>query len=501
MPARSRYEIPWVLGTMACIVLLYLTPLFEAYLFADEMSYYRSRGFLETIRDVSQYVGRPGAGLVMAVFDDALLLGEAGLRALRLVSLAMSLLAAAASWALLRRLDIPPPRAALLLVFLWSQPALAVYHAYLSLMPYWLGVYCALASFAIFHARAATPMTFREGMLHGALFIAALGTFQATAFFVLPFLAYHSLISHRQGVVSRCVFLLLALATATVVYTAGFKVMTSLGLGGYGPAQSLMSLDDLSYFVGPGYLGIFEFWNYAIPLDLGTGTKRQVMAFVALSTGFLILAAALTDIMRDAARAANWSIAMACLLASFVPIAAAGGDPRQHLAIAAVPTLTLIAYRSAVLIIDSLVARNARAVRGAFGIGAAAIVGVVALGSAAGVYRGIVAPYALHFQFTRAALAEGGHEIVRLTVMVPPEGYAWCRVEPCSGFFGRRIPGEWHITREAFYRFVALHSGRNTDFDIVFLAAEQAAGEPIEGVSLDWTDIDLDDLGAASYID
>ena len=125
------------------------------------------------------------------------------------------------------------------------------------------------------------------------------------------------MISHRHGAVSRSFFLLVALAAATIVYTAAFKVMTTLGLGTYRLAQELMSAEAPSFLVGAGYLGIFEFWNHILPLALGAAMKTAVLASVAMSIFVLILAAALSDFMRDKARMANWGIAIACLPASF----------------------------------------------------------------------------------------------------------------------------------------------------------------------------------------
>lgn len=472
-------------GAIALILaLVYASPVLTAYLFNDEMNYFRAEGagIVQEILYWSRFAGRPVAGPVMSLIHDALVMGEPGLQMLRVAGVVASVAGAIAAFALLRRLEIPHLHAALLVVFIWAQPAFAVYPAYVALMPYWIGIYAAFLSFALFHQRRDARLGPVEIISHAALLLIGFLTFQATPFMALPFLAAFT-IGDADGRYRRRVLAYLAIVVGTTAaYTAGFRLASeTLGIGVYSRANNLMEAEPELLAIGPGYLGPFEFWNYPFAVTLPEGLKGWLLvATLAAFAGMCIAAIAAEKAMKRPVLV-RWSAVLACLLLSYLPIVASGGEGRQHIAIAVAATWILVAYSAARI----LLARRAAPLGPAVPALAAALVLWSAVGAGLGLERSIVATFGGFYETVETRLAAADGAVPEIVVRMPSEAPA-CRAEPCSGFFGLKVPGEWHASRARFFQFAAREAGLPGDTPVRFVTADDAPATAEGGVFIDW---------------
>lgn len=467
----------------AFILIVYRDPLIYVYLFADEFEFFGDyEGFLREVITMGGFSGRPVQGAVIFFIKEGVFEGASGVQIVRIAAFLASTVALIASFWLLLRMGLSHVSAGLLTAFLWVQPAIAGFHAYFSILPYWVGLYCGIGSFAVFLANRDKPMSRREGLTHFVLFGIALCTFQATPFVVLPFAALFLLRDGSKALRLRTVYLVGILVGAAALYSVGFKILQEFfpTLGNYHLLLKLANETGLLKYWGPGYLAVFEFWNYPVPLQFAPGVKTSLL--VAAAALFLMLAvvAMARDVARDRSQFLNWASAFVMLGLCFAPIFTSGGDARQHLAVAAVFCWILIAYHAFTVLIPP---RHVPVMR----ICAVVMVLYAALGASFGLQRGITGPYGAFMQLAQHEFRQSAaSDNAAIHVVLPTSGFERCLAEPCTGFFGRHLPGEWHLQRPEYYRFVAYTAG-GSGTEAVRFTRPGDLGMPVDGEArIDW---------------
>jgi hypothetical protein len=460
------------------LLALYSSALTSTYLFGDESGLFSSirirEGVFDGIARNGIAHGRPIAGAAYELISDVGRLGEFGLSLLRWGQFAASVAGAVLSLLLLRRLGLATATATLLLIFIWSQPALAIFHAYFMLLPYWIGLYAAILSAWMFVERQGAPFTVGEAVLHGGLFLVGFLTFQMTPFFVLGFVAFHCLTAPDRR--ARQVSLLSVLVAVTAIYTIGFKIgETQFGLGTYKGAQKLLESNPASILAHANFLSVFEFWNY--PFPVARIEHRPALLLLAAAVWLsVVLAGAVVEIRRDRRRLAAWLLAAACVALAFLPVVA-DGTPRQHMLPPVLCAIVLVGFYAGRVVM-------AERPRPRLAAAAVIVVAVVAAGAGLQFQRALIGRYAEIFSFAQvSAAARPGTAATPVAVVLPRERVG-CTREPCSGYFGRVFPGRGPLMLDGFYEAALAFAG--LDRSLPPLYVERIEEAPEGAAIIDW---------------
>lgn len=430
------------------------------YLFADE-TYAFSQAWiqgnpLDRVIAVTQSQGRPILGVFYALMTQAIRLDETGLQLLRVIAFTLSLSVAGYLYHLLRKLEIPSAHALLLVTFVWSQPAFSLFHAYLYLAPFWLGIFASLFSFSLFLKNSNRSLHWKETLGHLLLALSGLLVYQMTPFFLLGLLAFSVLESKPAGI-ARHVRLFGILIGAATLYTVAFKVSQQMfGFATYGHAKGLLDAKGIADFLAPGYLYVFEFWNYPIPLLLRHDTKVALLASAAVIWFAVVAGALVAEVRESRGNWKNWLFALVFCATSFLPIIADRATGRQHLFLPAVLSLVLVFYYAA----RRLASPHQKKLLRPLALG---VVALVAAGANLGYQRALVGPATRLFSFIQYEMINQANQASRRIVVVGVEnavkGYARRCHEPCTAFFGRRLQTTFHLSRKGLYEVAMRFSG------------------------------------------
>jgi predicted membrane protein len=469
----------------ATIFALYSSSLATVYLYADEIAAFSSamvkRDVVTSFLKLGESHGRPLTGAAYSLMADAIVFGEYGLQGLRMLQFVLSLLVAIYVFFVMQVLRIKPNHALLLTIFLWSQPAVAVYHVYFKLAPYWLGVFCSLLAFSIFLVRKHKPYDWREGITYFVLFGIGLLTFQMTPFFFLGFLAFDILKDRDDRFFARHVKFFLVFLGTVALYTVAFKIVSELyGVGGYGRARLLLNPTDISHFFNSGYLFLFEFWNYLIPVEISEETKLKLLAITAVAWVLLIAMAVVVDRRTQKKCLRRWTLALACTGASFLPIVSDVASGRQHLFLATVPALLLLAYYAGTRIVPERWAGWVKPIL-------VACLCLVVTGGSLGYQRGLVGPAARLFDFVQTEAVNQMRPGVKRILVIRPgadEMKGLCKYEPCTSLYGRRMSTYYHLRRRPLYRTVLRLTGLPSRLPIDFV--DRNTSFQTDAITIDW---------------
>ena len=468
-------DVAYLLILSVTIFALYSASLSTMYLFADEVNAFSAgaveRGVGDGFLALGRIFGRPITGIAYSLIADAIVFGEYGLQGLRILQFVLSLLAAFYVFFVMRALGIKPVHALLLTIFLWSQPAVAIYHIYFRLAPYWLGVFCSLLAFSIFLLRNQKPFDWRESITYVVLFSIGLLTYQMTPFFFLGFLAFDILNDRDDRCIARHAKLFLVFLGTVAFYTVAFKITSELyGFGNYFKAQQLLKSTDISQFFSSSYLFVFEFWNYLIPVEISKETKSNLIAITAVGWVLLIAMAVVADLRQKKNSLRCWALALACTGASFLPIIADSASGRQHLFLAALPALLLTAYYAGTRLVPKHWVGWAKPIL-------IACLSLIVAGGSLGYQRALVGPAARLFDFVQIEAVNQMHPGVKRVLVIRPsvgEMRFVCRYEPCTRFYGRRMALHWHLGRYALYQTALRLAGLPPRLPVKFVARDKA---------------------------
>ena len=481
----ERSQVVHLLILSVTIFALYSSSLATVYLFADETFAFSTtlveRDVVSGFVSAAKSAGRPLAGVAHSLIADAIVFGEYGLQGLRILQFVLSLLAAIYVFFVMQALGIKPGHALLLTLFLWSQPAVAIHHVYFYLAPFWLGVFCSLLAFSIFLVRKQEPLDWREGTAYFVLFGIGLCIYQMTPFFFLGFLAFGILKDRDDSYLARHAKLFLIFLGTVALYTVAFKISFELyGAGSYRQAQQLLNLTDIGRFFSSGYLFLFEFWNYLIPVEISEEAKLKLLAITAVAWALLIAMAIVVDLRKQKKSLRRWTLALACAGASILPIVADDATGRQHLFLAALPALLLLACYAGTRLVPERWAGWAKPIL-------VACLCLVAAGGSLGYQRALVGPAARLFAFVQTEAVNQMHPGVKRVLVIRPsvgDMKGLCKYEPCTRFYGRRMATHWHLERRALYQTALRLAGLPPRLPVKFVARDKAF--QTDAITIDW---------------
>ena len=464
---------------------LYSSSLATVYLFADETYAFSTtmveRDVVSGFLSAAVAAGRPLAGAAHSLIADAIVFGEYGLQGLRILQFVLSLLAAIYVFFVMRALRIKPGHALLLTIFLWSQPAVAIHHVYVYLTPLWLGVFCSLLAFSIFLVRKQKPYDWREGVTCFVLFVIGLCIYQTTPFFFLGFLAYDILNDRDDRYLERHAKLFLVFLCTVALYTVAFKIASEIyGAGSYRQAQQLLDPTDIGRFLTGNYLILFEFWNYVIPVEISENAKLKLLAITAVAWALLIATAIVVDLRKQKKSLRRWTLALGCTGATILPIIADGATGRQHLFLAALPALLLLAYYAGTRLVPERWAGRAQTTL-------VACLCLVAAGGSLGYQRALVGPAARLFAFVQTEAVNQMHPGVKRVLVIRPrigDTKRLCRYEPCTAFYGRFMLTNWHLEQRGLYQTALRLAGLTPRLPVNFVARDKAF--QTDAITIDW---------------
>lgn len=467
------------------IFALYSSSLANVYLFADETYAFTTtlveRDVVSGFLEAAIAAGRPLSGAANSLIADAIVFGEYGLQGLRILQFVLSLLAAIYVFFVMRALRIKPGHALLLTIFLWSQPAVAIHHIYVYLAPLWLGVFCSLVALSIFLVRKQEPYDWREGITCFVLFGIGLCIYQMTPFFFLGFLAYDILKDRDDRYLERHAKLFLVFLFTVALYTVAFKIVSEVyGTGSYRQAQQLLNPTDISRFFSGNYLFLFEFWNYVIPVEISENAKLKLLAITAVAWALLIASAIVVDLREQKKNLRRWTLALGCTGVTILPIVADGATGRQHLFLAALPALLLLAYYAGTRLVPERWAGWAQSTL-------VACLCLVAAGGSLGYQRALVGPAARLFAFVQAEAVNQMHPGVKRVLVIKPrlgDTKGLCRYEPCTVFYGRFMLANWHIEQRGLYQTALRLAGLTPGLPVDIVARDKAF--QTDAITIDW---------------
>lgn len=466
MPSLRIVSSIYLFAIISIIIILYHNSIIHTYLFADEFGIYRFHklSIYFTLENSFNNHGRPISQFFYRVFGRALYIGENGITLIRIIQLLLSISAALISFRLLSNISVPRRHALLLIVFMWSQPAFAIHHAYFMLAPYWLGV---LASLCTLHLCLNDYLEGRNGtkfILYSVLFLIGFLTYQASPFFVVGFVALCFLKNNIKNS-KKYILILLALMSSMILYTLVFKILNLVyDMGSSRVEKAFDAYSIISAPFNAAFYTVFEFWNYIFPTKLDRSVKTSLIIFSAIVWIVVVLSAAILEIKRQPDRRANWIMAAICVALSFLPVVADGATGRQHVFLAAVPALSLTAYYSALVLLPE--GTRARL----YPLVLASLL-IVAVGANFSYVRGLISPATRLFEYTRNSLAkfdETQFSEIRIRVPSLKEGRRFCPQDPCTRFYGRRLQIGHISKRKSLYRSVLMLNGQSPDVRIVF---------------------------------
>jgi len=430
--------------------------------------------------------GRPIAYSVYATYFALNMHG--GLFWIRLSQVVMTIGAAAFFFHLLRRRAVGPAMAAAIVVFLWSQPALAVSSAYSNNAPYWFGV-CGgwFAFLLIYDAPGAAPER-RRWLAAGMLLFAGYLTFQAAPYGALAPAAFYALTASPaewSRVRRRCVGFVALLGGVTLVYVVFTKLMLAVtGVQLTSPVRrafALLSGTDAAEYARlldvSTLLGPFEWWNYVVAVPPLSPTTYLALSGASALAWFLSCGLAFAaERAQRADAAARWGFALLAVGLTYVPVALEGltGLHRQHTFIAAVPALVLVLLHAAGVVRRAVPVLD----RGGGPLAAVGTVAVVlvAAGARAGLERGVIEPHARAHAFVLDAMEAWRGKAVE-SIVVVNDGEAPCPAEPCRGFYGQT---PWSETRQGFagyFRRLARDTLGVAQVPVTFTSISEQSGE------------------------
>ena len=479
---------PLALAILSVVLLLvYHAPLQTTYYFGDEVVFLFSdlpwSDLFESFFWQGLSVGRPFSFILFGLFGKLASTGPAGLQLLRLLQYLVSLGVAMLVYALLRKRRVIPFWSLLLVLAIWSQPALQVYHAYAMLTPYLMGVAAALAAFYFSfwkqaHSRGLAAIQFIAVVM--SLLVAWL-FFPASPFAALGLVSFYGLSEQAQKAAAdqrRLLTFLAATLAAAVIFIAGYYALLDwTGIAQYPLTERAFSLlgtggnESLVSLLNPlRYLGPFEWWNYA--LDLPMLRRRVYLAAIAVSAVLFcvtVCAAYFLEQRKAAARyvRGKYLLALAALALTFLPLAADNFSLRQHVYIAVSPAIVLIFFSSLAVLwreLSSTVSLPAWLPP----LAAILLVAVLLLGGERGISQGMVAPSARFLSFVESQInAQDDVPYERIVVVTAAE---LCPSEPCHGLFGRRMSIGAYQSEfwQTFYTGILRAKGKRSDVPVVY---------------------------------
>jgi hypothetical protein len=409
---------------------------------------------------------------------------------------AASFVTAVLFYFLLRKRWVPIVWTAIIVLFIWSQPALQIFHGYSSLLPYILGIIASyLALYFIFWSPSLSLV--RRFIVATLLLMIGWLTFQATPFAGLSLVSFYALTSKNDDARSenkKLILFIVALATSAVIYMVAYGIILrlfqantyELTARAFSFISGDLSSDDyLQLFDARNYLGIFEWWNYLLPIVRFTPTQFYLATGIsALFWSLIFIWSFLLELARQPRRfiLAKYLLATIAILLTLAPIVADNFSGRQHLFFPAVSTLTL-AFGYALFIISRryLLWERHRAwiISLCF-----PILLFVILGARTNLDRGLVLPANRFYNFVRSEIIEHTDEPYDHVLVITTPQPHYCKFEPCRAFFGRRLATAWRDGYDGviFYTQMLARLGMPHDIPIQFTSSPEAlpdVGDPL----------------------
>ncbi len=469
------------------LYLLYASPLHTRFLFADE-TFYLLRDIptpalfnMKTILANGIIHGRPITIFLYNVMGKFVSNYSHGLTYIRIIQFAASTTIAFSLYYFLRKRRISTKWSLFLILLIWSQPTIQVFHIYSMLTPYLLGVLC---SYLAFYLSFSSKLNNRQQLLFHffvVTFLLMVGwlTFQATPFCGLTLLSFYALTASAESWHTekwKHVLFILALMSSMLLFVVGYRFVLSINNAqGYTLTEHSFSLlDTLSFtellkLLHPrNYLGLFEWWNYLVPIKRLSNHRFQLFTSVSMITWWMAFGFALFIEAKKANLItifSKYALAIFAVFLSLLPIIADNFSMRQHIYIAAVPTLILIFAYSISVIYSQLTL--SQSVQTNVKILSVAILLIIGLGAQADVYRALVLPSESFMKFVEIEIGRQSDKDFEHVLVINSNHF--CLREPCKGFMERRmsIADRTDFSR-VFYRNMLRNKALNDDVLIEF---------------------------------
>jgi len=307
-PVFKKQDFLGFLIFIIFLYLLYASPIQTEFLFADE-SFQLLRdtptSVLFNIKNIlanGVHIGRPITIFLYNVMGKLALMFRSGLTIIRILQFAASSTIAFSLFYFLRKRHLSTKWSLFLILLIWSQPTIQVYHIYSMLTPYLLGVFCSYLAFYIAfksNLNRKRHILFRISVMTLLLMIGWL-TFQATPFCGLTLLGFYTLTATPENWRTEkwnYLLFMIALIGSMLFFIFGYKAVLSINNAqGYALTEHSFSLiDTLSFaeflrLLHPrNYLGLFEWWNYLIPVKRLSNQRYEMFTFGSMIIWWIVI--------------------------------------------------------------------------------------------------------------------------------------------------------------------------------------------------------------------
>lgn len=461
------------------LFLVYFFPAHVPYFFADETSYFNaywnSPIFSADFWTKALYQGRPITIYLLGIMAKIVNSGDYGLLVIRIFQLFISSFCAWIFFLLLRR-KLSNYFSYILVLLVWYQPAFSVYHTYSMLTPYLFGILFSYLAFYLVCCANNKNNAAILGRIAGAtaLLIASFMIFQAAPYAAIGLACIYVLTTPNSSWNNGKKYwtFLTLISITTIVYVFGYKWLLDANQDSDAYIITFQVFDMLSssfldnigaFFTVDNYRGVFEWWNYIVPIPkFSDAVYRQITSAFLSGWATAIIISFYLEVATNAKRVAiqKYFFILLSLLLTLFPIYAEGGTGRQHVYIATVPAVILTGGYALVHIFNFLTGSTWVLKRAAV----AAVI-FLGLGAQAQIYRSIIHPSVRYLNFTKQEMIRQYENNVTNVYIIKTSQH--CYTEPCRGLMSRHL-GTANRDIPEFYAYVLKKISGNNDIPIVF---------------------------------